>query len=156
MHVKPSESVTSRLPDLVNWQGARGISARESSAVAGGDETGNSALTAFPTDAYPSNPMVAAVTNSLPPQTVANEGWESKEEGADNSADEGGSGSAHDRCSFIGYCHLPGCRSRTRRACRRLPSGCSRSSQRLPSNYLFAHVLHAEGGTVGLMVMFWL
>ena len=96
MHVKPSESVTSRLPDLVNWQGARGISARESSAVAGGDETGNSALTAFPTDAYPSNPMVAAVTNSLPPQTVANEGWESKEEGADNSADEGGTGSADD------------------------------------------------------------
>ena len=40
--------------------------------------------------------MVAAVTNSLPPQTVANEGWESKEEGADNSADEGGTGSADD------------------------------------------------------------
>ena len=55
--------------------------------------------------------------------------------------EEGVRGATPDRCSFIGYCHLPGCRSRTRRACRRLAGGCSRASQRLPNNYLFAHAL---------------
>ena len=45
-------------------------------------------------------------------------------------------------CDFMGYCHLPACRTRTRRACRRLRGGsCSRVAQRLSNNYLFAHRL---------------
>eukprot|EP00965_Chrysotila_dentata_P086773 2864359-Pleurochrysis_carterae.AAC.4 len=44
-----------------------------------------------------------------------------------------------DTCRAIRYCHLPSCRDRTRRRCRKL--GCSRPSQRLPNNYLFAHAL---------------
>ena len=42
-------------------------------------------------------------------------------------------------CAAIGYCHLVSCRSRTKRACRR--QRCTRSAQRLPNNYLFAHRL---------------
>ena len=42
-------------------------------------------------------------------------------------------------CMAIGYCHLVSCRSRTKRACRR--QRCTRSAQRLPNNYLFAHRL---------------
>ena len=45
------------------------------------------------------------------------------------------------RCQSIIYCHLTSCRTHTRRACRRLPHGCSRTAQRLPNNYLFAHRL---------------
>ena len=37
------------------------------------------------------------------------------------------------------YCHLPRCRDHTRRVCKRVAGGCSRPSQRLPNNYLFAH-----------------
>lgn len=53
-----------------------------------------------------------------------------------NSASAGGRS-----CNVIGYCHTVSCRTRTRRACRRLQKGCSRSAQRLPNNYLFAHRL---------------
>jgi hypothetical protein len=42
-------------------------------------------------------------------------------------------------CKFIAYCHLSSCRAQTSRACRHLARGCSRSAQRLPNNYLFAH-----------------
>ena len=41
----------------------------------------------------------------------------------------------------IAYCHLVSCRSRTKRACRRWRSRCTRTAQRLPNNYLFAHRL---------------
>ena len=47
------------------------------------------------------------------------------------------------RCGVrdIVYCHLPKCRDRTKRACKKLDGGCARTSQRLPNNYLFAHRL---------------
>ena len=51
--------------------------------------------------------------------------------------EDGGS----DGVRHISYCHLPSCRTRTKRACRRLANGCARSAQRLPNNYLFAHRL---------------
>uniref|UniRef100_A0A7S3BT80 Uncharacterized protein n=1 Tax=Haptolina ericina TaxID=156174 RepID=A0A7S3BT80_9EUKA len=44
-------------------------------------------------------------------------------------------------CRYVTYCHTAACRTRTRRACRRLRGGCSRTAQRLPNNYLFAHRL---------------
>ena len=45
------------------------------------------------------------------------------------------------QCKYVRYCHLPSCRIRTRRTCRRTLGGCTRSAQRLPNNYLFAHRL---------------
>lgn len=54
-----------------------------------------------------------------------------------------GGGGDDDDGSTLVYCHLPSCRARTRRACKRLASGCSRTAQRLPNNYLFAHRLPA-------------
>ena len=59
-----------------------------------------------------------------------------------NSVCEEGVG-AGGRCGVrdIVYCHLPKCRDRTKRACKKLDGGCARTSQRLPNNYLFAHRL---------------
>lgn len=50
-------------------------------------------------------------------------------------------GGGHCVVRHVSYCHLASCRARTRRACRRLSTGCSRLTQRLPNNYLFAHRL---------------
>ena len=63
------------------------------------------------------------------------------------SCEEGGDGGC--AVQHVAYCHTTTCRSRTRRACKRLAGGCARTAQRLPNNYLFEHrlgpLLCAEG-----------
>ena len=124
------------------------VSRRQQQPLPDGGDGGDAARLTFAAAAVRTKPRPLRLAPApLPPLLAAGRLLRKR-----TACEEGAGG----RCDVrdVAYCHLPSCRVRTKRSCRRLTGGCTRTSQRLPNNYLFAHRLSpllcgGEGSVAG-------